>query len=311
MAELDRQASIPPNLAPEEVRHQLERILVSSDLNRSKRIQTLLSFVVTETLEGRSKYLKAYSIALAIFNRDNSFDPQTDPCVRTAAMRLRSELEMYYLTLGKEDPVLIDIPKGTYVPVFARKACEGCQVASDAHRKSQGDCPFHPLPARVPLRLPPMLNRRLALASMGMLLLAVASGSFGPASVSSVPATTYGLPVVRVEPFEALPETAPNLMFAQGLTDSVVAKLAQDPKMVVQVVIGVKAPPPTYRLEGRVRTEESAVWTSLRLTRNADDTIVWATTVKGNVQQGNFWGTQTQLSQEVAARIAGNHGIIN
>ena len=41
-----------------------------------------------------------------------------DPIVRIQAGRLRRSLERYYLLSGKDDPVRIELPKGTYVPVF-------------------------------------------------------------------------------------------------------------------------------------------------------------------------------------------------
>ena len=72
-----------------------------------------------ETLAGRSGRIKAYSVAISVLDRDDTFDPQTDPMVRIEASQPRRRLERYYLTLGANDPIIIDLPKGGYVPVFS------------------------------------------------------------------------------------------------------------------------------------------------------------------------------------------------
>jgi len=71
-----------------------------------------LRYVVSETLDGRADRIKAYSIAIEVFKRDESFDAQADPVVRIEAARLRFALERYYLLAGSSDPILIDMPKG-------------------------------------------------------------------------------------------------------------------------------------------------------------------------------------------------------
>ena len=77
------------------VRKQLDRITGDEEFIRSPRITEFLRFVVNETLEGRIEYIKAYTIALAVFGRDEAFDPQSDPVVRVQAVRLRRMLEQY------------------------------------------------------------------------------------------------------------------------------------------------------------------------------------------------------------------------
>ncbi len=62
--------------------------------------------------------LKEYSIGVAVFDKDPSFDPRIDNNVRTEARRLRAKLEEYYGTIGQSDPVRIELPKGSYTPSF-------------------------------------------------------------------------------------------------------------------------------------------------------------------------------------------------
>ena len=106
----------------EAVREQLERILASADFVASDRLKRSLRFIVEEALAGRADRLKAYTIALEVFGRDPSFDPQNDPVVRMEAGRLRRRLERYFLGTGRSDPVRIEIPKGDYAPIFTCRA---------------------------------------------------------------------------------------------------------------------------------------------------------------------------------------------
>ena len=103
---------------PEAIRVQLERILQSAEFRASDKQRKFLSFVVDETLEGRASQLKGYTIAVAVYGRAESFDPQIDPIVRVEAGRLRRALAHYYLTAGENDPVRIEIPKGGYIATF-------------------------------------------------------------------------------------------------------------------------------------------------------------------------------------------------
>jgi adenylate cyclase len=80
-----------------------------------------LRFIVSETLAGKAETIKGYTVATQVFGRKQDFDPKTDPIVSIQAGALRRALERYYLLEGKDDPVVIDIPKGTYVPVFQRQ----------------------------------------------------------------------------------------------------------------------------------------------------------------------------------------------
>ncbi len=65
---------------------------------------------------GRGERLKGYNVALAVFDRPNTFDPAVDPIVRIEAARLREKLREYYETDGQSDPIRIELPKGRYSP---------------------------------------------------------------------------------------------------------------------------------------------------------------------------------------------------
>lgn len=116
---------------PEEVvRGEVERILASTSFSASERNRRFLRYIVDETLAGRADRIKGYSVGVAVFDRDTSFDPQLDPIVRIEASRLRRSLDYYYVTDGKDDRICITIPKGSYVPAFTSKDTAG-QLADD------------------------------------------------------------------------------------------------------------------------------------------------------------------------------------
>jgi adenylate cyclase len=125
-------AAAGPLPTPEEVRRQLEQVLQSPDLDASRRSREFLGFIVEEALEGRGAALTQAAIATRVFGRRDDFEPQLDPIVRIQAGRLRRSLERYYLLAGKTDAVRIDIPRGSYVPVFSHARPGGAQSARNA-----------------------------------------------------------------------------------------------------------------------------------------------------------------------------------
>ena len=104
------------------IQRQLERIFASPEFQATNRQREFLQFVVAETIAGRSDEIKGYTVATQVFGRSENFDQATDPLVSIQANKLRRALERYYLVTGQNDPVRIDIPKGTYVPTFIEQA---------------------------------------------------------------------------------------------------------------------------------------------------------------------------------------------
>ena len=101
-----------------EIRAALNRVVSSAHLSKSPQLANFLRFVVEQELAGNGSRIKAYTIAADALGRDSSFDPQSDPIVRVEAGRLRRALKHYYSNGGCDDPVVIDLPRGHYVPVF-------------------------------------------------------------------------------------------------------------------------------------------------------------------------------------------------
>ncbi|RDJ24263.1 hypothetical protein DWF00_04060 [Bosea caraganae] len=97
----------------------LEAVLACDTLRLSERNRRFLSFVVAQTVSGNGERIKAYSIGVDVFGRDDTFDPTLDPIVRIEATRIRSALTAYYEQKGAGDRVRIAIPPGSYVPTFS------------------------------------------------------------------------------------------------------------------------------------------------------------------------------------------------
>ena len=113
-----------PTASPVMVREQLAKILASPVVAGSSRLRELLSFIVQRTLEERSDELKEYTLGVQVFRRPPSFDPRLDPIVRVQASNLRAKLKVFYVEAGLEDPVLIEVPKGTYIPRFVLRRAD-------------------------------------------------------------------------------------------------------------------------------------------------------------------------------------------
>ena len=103
---------------------QLDKILKSPLFENAHRLSRFLSFTVETVLAGRGAEIKEYLIGVEVYERDSQYDPRTDPSVRVQARQLRAKLSEYYRTTGHADPVLIELPKGTYAPAFRLHSAE-------------------------------------------------------------------------------------------------------------------------------------------------------------------------------------------
>ena len=82
------------------------------------KLMQLLDFVVQATVNGESEYLKETTIGVFVFGRRPDYDPKADTIVRSQAWRLRAKLRKYYAYEGAQDQVIIDLPRGHYIPIF-------------------------------------------------------------------------------------------------------------------------------------------------------------------------------------------------
>src|SRR5437879_10195777 len=117
----DSAAGALPAPRPDAIQKHLEKVLLSSTLNRSKKLCQFLRFTVGEVLQGHGSELKEYAIAVSVFRRAREFDPGADPIVRVQARRLRAKLASYYQADGRDETIRIEYPVGSYSPIFTRR----------------------------------------------------------------------------------------------------------------------------------------------------------------------------------------------
>src|SRR5579872_2591771 len=118
-------------------RAELQAVLQSPLFVRSPTLTHLLSYLCEKTFAGETDQIKEYSVAVDVFDRQDSFDQDTDSIVRVQANRLRKRLSEYYAGEGAGHEIQISIPVGQYVPSFQRNsASEDSQ--EDALRRNGG-----------------------------------------------------------------------------------------------------------------------------------------------------------------------------
>jgi hypothetical protein len=108
----------PPALEAVQIRAQLERLLAHPLFANSKRYPAFLAYVVEQTLRGNSADLKERSIGIEVFGRAPTYDANADPVVRITAGEVRKRLSQYYYDSTLDDEIVIELPTGSYVPVF-------------------------------------------------------------------------------------------------------------------------------------------------------------------------------------------------
>lgn len=111
-----------------EVELTLARIEGSRAFRSSPRHRALLRHLVQRTLAQDLASLKETLIAVEVFGRPAaSFDPRFDSIVRVEARRLRQRLAAFFSDEGRALPLHIELPVGSYVPLFAQHGDDGRQ----------------------------------------------------------------------------------------------------------------------------------------------------------------------------------------
>jgi hypothetical protein len=99
---------------------QLESLLAHPLFSQSKRYPALLRFVVEQTLAGNADQVKERLIGMEVFGRPAGYDANADPVVRVTAGEIRKRLAQYYYDPAHHEEIRIELPTGSYVPVFQR-----------------------------------------------------------------------------------------------------------------------------------------------------------------------------------------------
>jgi serine/threonine-protein kinase len=249
----------------EAARRQLDRVLSSDGFCRNERLARFLRFVVEQHLQGRDSEIKESVIAVEVFGRSADHDPRRDSIVRTEAGRLRSRLREYQIAEGKNDEVIIELPKGGYTPVFRRAAIEPTAPSASTPK------PWFPSGSQL-------------LAALA--LTAVAAGVVGwwwtprpaaPISIAVLPLTNLSPDVVKDYFADGLTiEIIRNLSIIEGLavrSQTSSFAFAGKPRNIREAgkLLGVE-----YILEGSVMREGRQLRINAQLVRVRDDEPLWS-----------------------------------
>ena len=237
------------------IRTELDQVLASAGFSRNERLSRFLRFLVERQLDGRSSELKESLIAIEVFDRKPDYDPKQDAIVRTEAVRLRARLDKYYAGDGRRDAVIIELPKGGYIPVFR-----------------------YPEAARHSLPRP-----TVALAGVTVMVMLAAIGWWWVRVHSPSIA-------VAVLPLENLGRDPANEDFADGLTDELIRNLSVIEGLTVRSQtssFALKGKPRNvqeagkllhadYILEGSVLRRGRQIRINAQLVRVRDDFPIWS-----------------------------------
>src|SRR5713101_2823596 len=105
-------------ISPRQFSEQIDRIIHSSTFRNAATLQRLLRYVSAKAFDGSARELKEYTIGVEALDRRPDYDTKTDTIVRVQIHRLRQKLAEYYALDGLQDPIIVEIPKGHYVPAF-------------------------------------------------------------------------------------------------------------------------------------------------------------------------------------------------
>jgi hypothetical protein len=143
----------PPAIDGKAVLQQLERMLKSRHFRNSKRYPAFLAYIVRHRLDGELDGLKERILGIEVFKRPLDYDTGADPVVRITAGEVRKRIALYYHDEGTEQELRIELPAGSYVPVFSisANAPSAPESASALRQASSGSLDLQPMPAAGPV----------------------------------------------------------------------------------------------------------------------------------------------------------------
>jgi len=244
------------------VQAQLHSVLRSSGFKRNERLSRFLRFIVEHNLAGKDDELKEAVVAIEVFGRKPDYDPKLDSIVRTEASRLRAKLAEYYNSEGKTDNVIIELPKGGYVPAF--RFIDKQPSAPELQNRR------------------PWLRIAIPLAALS-LVAAIAGWTLWNNRTRD--------PIsIAVVPLQALNHDSANEDFADGLTDEIIRNLSvidglavrsrtssfafkDHPRNVREIGQQLQA---DYVIEGSVLRAGDKLRVNVQLVRVQDDSPLWS-----------------------------------
>jgi hypothetical protein len=134
-----------------DVSQTLEKVLSSKYFVHAHKKRQFLNVVCDFYLNGRAHELNEYVLAYDVFGRDNTYNPSADPIVRVVAHEIRKKLDSYYQNEGAGDEIRMELPAGSYQPVFHRQILPPPEEIKNV--VTPVDTKIEPVPERHPMNI--------------------------------------------------------------------------------------------------------------------------------------------------------------
>jgi TolB-like protein/tetratricopeptide (TPR) repeat protein len=279
----------------EEIREHLKRVLASPEFASAPRLARFLAFVVETALSGKGEQIKESLIAVEVYGRRPDYNPQIDSTVRVEAGRLRARLRRYYESGDRSEAVRIELPKGTYVPVFRAQPPIGSPAVTADPGPSR----------RSRFRGWPVLVTALALGLFTIGLSWLRAERTGGAVIESI----------AVLPFVNLSDDRAAGLFSDGLTEELTTFLGRDSgvrvtarttmarykNMTVDMSRLGKEHGVRAILEGSVRRDGDRLVVTTQLIDTRNGYHLWADRYERNA--GDLAGAQSEVAHHVVSRL--------
>jgi hypothetical protein len=96
----------------------VQRIISSPPFQRSGRLRDLLQYLAEQTIHGCAHELTEQHIGQTLFHKPAGYSPLEDSSVRVHVRQLRLKLHEYFDGVGREEKLIVQIPRGSYAPTF-------------------------------------------------------------------------------------------------------------------------------------------------------------------------------------------------
>jgi hypothetical protein len=124
-------ANLTEDLLLDERWQLVQKIVSSPPFQKSARLRDLLEYLTERTIHGHAQDLTEVHIGNALFHKPAGYDPLEDSSVRVHVRQLRLKLHEYFDEEGRNEPLILTIPKGSYSPVF-KPAPKGAERPAEA-----------------------------------------------------------------------------------------------------------------------------------------------------------------------------------
>ncbi len=285
----------------------LEQLLSWPGLSRSPQLARFLDYIVRARLRGDEGSIKAYAIAVDVFGRPQSFDPQADPIVRVQARRLRAALDEYYAGEGAGDPVRIHLPVGRYVPEF--------QFRGEAPAGVVPPEPVRESPPRPEVRLARPTRAGLSEWMLYVIVLFIGAGIIVALVQVLMPRPTRievpGPPTVGIAEFTAIASADWEGQAARSIAGLAI-ELVTDLQLFDDILPDYVQPDsrdedgPDYQLTGIARQESGQVRVTASLRRSDSDAALW--TFTQSVDADELDTSIDELSRAFAEQLGSHRG---